>query len=445
MISRRDFLSAAAAIPAQAQTPAKRPPNVVFILADDLGYADPGCYGQRDIQTPNIDSLARDGVRFTQAYAGSTVCAPSRCCLMTGQHTGHASIRGNLLPEVALTPHDPTLGQLFQRAGYRTGAFGKWGLGTIPDMHALPTRKGFDTFYGYFHQVHAHTYFPDMLWDNEHESYFEPNFGGGRKKYSHDLITARALEFLDDNHQRPFFLYAPFTPPHGRFEVPDDSPYSDKPWPPLARTLASMITRLDRSVGQILERLSRYSLERDTLVIFTSDNGPGKAAVDHFHANGPLRGYKRDLYEGGIRIPFLARWPGRIKPGVCDEVLAFWDMPPTFAELLGQPAPAGIDGVSVLGAMLGRGPAPNANRHFYWEFHEQGFQQAVRWQDWKAVRLKDGGKTGAPIELFDLAKDPGERVDLAGRQPEITAKLMRLMDSSRSPSPYWPSAGKKRI
>lgn len=438
MLSRRQFLGTTAALPTQFTAQSKRQPNVVFILGDDLGYADLGCYGQRDIQTPNLDALAGEGIRFTNAYAGSTVCGPSRCCLMTGRHTGHATIRGNLLPEIPLSQSDVTIAQLFKRAGYRTGAFGKWGMGTIPDMHALPTRKGFDTFYGYLHQVHAHTYFPDMLWDNEHETYLPPNFGGGKKRYSHDLIAERALKFIDDNRDQPFFLYAPFTLPHGRFEAPDDAPYSGKPWPPAARTLASMVTRLDQTVGQIVERLKRHRLERDTLVVFASDNGPGQLGVEHFKANGPLRGYKRDLYEGGIRCPFITRWAGRIQPAVSEEVFAFWDLLPSFARLIGQPAPANIDGVSVLNALLGKGPAPQTDRHFYWEFHERGFQQAVRWRNWKAVRLKDGGKAGAPIELYDLAADQGETTDLARQRTDIAVRLIQLMDSSRSPSPHWP-------
>jgi arylsulfatase A-like enzyme len=434
-LTRRGFLSALTAA-AAAQTP--RLPNVIFVMADDLGYADIGCYGQRDILTPHIDSLATDGLRFRQVYAGSTVCAPSRCCLMTGKHTGHATVRGNAEPHVPLLPSEVTLAQIFHRAGYRTGAFGKWGLGTPPNTYALPTHKGFDKFFGYLHQVHAHTYFPDMLWDGEHEHYFEPNFGGQRKVYSHDQITERALQFIDENKEKPFFLYAPFTPPHGRFEAPNDAPYSDKSWPPQARMIASMITRLDDSVGKILERLRRYNLERDTIVIFTSDNGPGKAGVDHFKANGPLRGFKRDLYEGGIRVPFVIRWPGHITPGVSDEVFAFWDMLPTFAELCRQPVPKGLDGVSVWNAMTGKGPAPNQDRHFYWEFHERGFQQAVRWKNWKGVRQKpDSG-----VEVYDLAADPAESTNVASANPQIAAKLTRLIETSRTPSPHWPSKQK---
>jgi arylsulfatase A-like enzyme len=436
MLTRRHFLATTAAAVPGAQ--ATRPPNVILIVGDDLGYADVGCYGQRDILTPHIDSLARTGRRFTQAYAGSTVCAPSRCCLMTGLHTGHATVRGNAEPHVPLKPEEMTIAQLFQKAGYRTGAFGKWGLGTPPDMHALPTRKGFDTFYGYLHQVHAHTYFPDMLWDNERERYLPGNFGDARKQYSHDLITQRALQFIDDNHSRPFFLYAPFTPPHGRFEAPDDAPYSDKPWSPMLRMVASMITRLDNSVGQILERLKRYNIDRETLVLFTSDNGPGIMAARQFDSNGPLRGFKRDLYEGGIRVPLLASWPGRIEPGESEAVVAGWDFLPTFAELLNQKPPQNLDGISALPVMLGTKSSIDPDRTLYWEFHERGFQQAVRWRDWKAVRLKSGGQPGAPIQLYDLSADPGEQTDIASQRPEIATQMIKLMDAARTPSPYWP-------
>ncbi|HWR51306.1 MAG TPA: arylsulfatase [Bryobacteraceae bacterium] len=429
--TRRQWLASMAAAPAIAQT--SRKPNVVLIVGDDLGYGDIGCYGQSEIRTPNIDRLAGDGLRFTQAYSGSTVCAPSRCALMTGKHTGHATVRGNLDPHVPLTPDETTIAQIFQRAGYRTGAFGKWGLGTMPDLHALPTRKGFDTFYGYLHQVHAHTYYPDMLWDNERETFIPQNFGGGRKKYSHDLIAERALKFIDDNKDGPFFLYAPFTLPHGKFEAPDDEPYSAKPWPAAARNLAAMITRLDASVGQIMERLQRHRVDRDTLVIFTSDNGPVKLGADNFRSNGPLRGIKRDLYEGGIRVPFITRWAGRIKPGTSHEVLAAWDLLPTFAELTDQPAPKSLDGVPALKALLGTGPAPAPDRPLYWEFHEGGFKQAVRWRNWKAVREGEKG----PVELYDLAADISEKNNVAAGEVKVVAQMTRILDTARTPSDLW--------
>jgi arylsulfatase A-like enzyme len=305
-------------------------------------------------------------------------------------------------------------------------------------MFALPTRKGFDEFYGYLDQTHAHTYYPHTLWDNEREKVLSDNFGEENKKYSHDLITERALKFIDKHHSGPFFLYAPFTPPHGRFEAPDDAPYSGKPWSPTHRTIASMVTRLDTSVGMILDRLKKYNVERDTLVIFTSDNGPGGLATKQFHSNGPLRGFKRDLYEGGIRVPFLARWPGQIQPGTSEEVIASWDLLPTFAEIAKQSPPPKLDGVSIMPALRGGRLTANEDRHFYWEFFERGFQQAVRWRNWKAVRLKNGGVPGSPIELYDLSTDPGERNDAASKESKIAALMMQKMDSSRTPSPYWP-------
>ena len=420
--------------PLLAQQQQRERPNVILIVADDLGYADLGCYGQKDIQTPNLDRLAEKGLRFTQVYSGSTVCAPSRCCLMTGRHTGHATVRGNLHPHIPLTADEITLPQIFARAGYYNGAFGKWGLGVPPDMHALPTRKGFHEFFGYLDQTHAHNYYTDVLWDNEREEYVEENYSGAKGKYSHDLIAERALKFLDEHHQRPFFLYAPFTPPHGRFDPPSDAPYSDRQWPAAARNIAAMITRLDKTVGEILERLERYGIASNTLVMFTSDNGPGGLSVKQFRSNGPLRGFKRDLYEGGIRVPFIARWPGRIEQGISNEVFASWDLLPTMAELVGQKAPSGLDGISVLPALLGKGPAANGDRVLYWEFHERAFQQAIRWRDWKAVRLKQG----APIELYDLSADPAERKNLASEKPELAAKLSAMIDAARTPSPHWP-------
>lgn len=431
-LTRRQWLgSTAGAAAVAAQT--GRKPNVILIVADDLGYGDLGCYGQTKVRTPNIDRLATEGLRFTQAYAGSTVCAPSRCALMTGLHTGHATVRGNRDPHVPLGPNEVTIADIFKRAGYRTGAFGKWGLGTMPDVHALPTRKGFDTFYGYLHQAHAHTYYPDMLWADERETFLPQNFGGARKKYSHDLIAERALKFIDDNKDRPFFLYAPFTLPHGRFEAPDTGAYSDASWPEPARFLASMITRLDATVGRIVDHLQRHNLERDTLVLFTSDNGPVKLGADNFGSSGSLRGIKRDLYEGGIRVPFVARWTARIQPGISDQVFASWDLLPTLAALLGAAAPKGLDGISVLPALMGIGSVPSPGRHLYWEFHERGFQQAVRWRDWKAVRDGEHG----PVEIYNLAKDPSEQNNVAANQPEITVRMTKLLDTSRTNPEIW--------
>jgi arylsulfatase A-like enzyme len=434
-LTRRELL-ASAALSASAmaqQTGGARRPNVVWVMADDMGYADLGCYGQTHISTPRLDAMAKGSLKFTQAYSGSTVCAPSRCCLMTGRHTGHGTVRGNEEPHVPLRPDEVTVANIFKNAGYATGQFGKWGLGTPPDMHALPTRKGFDEFFGYLHQVHAHTYFPDMLWDNERERYFPPNFGGAKKVWSHDEITKRALAFVDKNRERPFFLYAPFTPPHGRFEAPDTAPYTDKPWPDAAKNLASMVTRLDMSVGMILDRLKQHGLEENTLVIFTSDNGPGDMSNKQFQSSGRFRGVKRDLYEGGIRVPFLAYWKGKIQPGTTNQPIAHWDFLPTVCELVGAKAPGGIDGVSYLPTLTGKTTEQKAHDYFYWEFFERGFQQAVREGDWKGIRLKQG----EALELYDLAGDPEEKRNVAAANPGIVKRLEERLRTCRTKTEKW--------
>ena len=434
-VTRRQMLSgmsAAALSSGMLQAQAQRPPNVIFIFADDLGYGDIGCYGQKLIPTPHIDKLAAEGLLFRQAYSGSTVCAPSRCCLMTGKHTGHATVRGNKDPHVPLRADELTLAEAFKKAGYATGAFGKWGLGTPSDYHALPTRKGFDTFYGYLHQVHAHSYFPHMLWDNEREQYFEPNFHG-KKVYSHDKIAQRALAFIDDNRAKPFFLFAPFTLPHGRFEVPDAKPYDDRDWPPEQKALASMISRLDATVGAILDRLRQHNLEDNTLVLFSSDNGPVAMGLERFNRAGQYRGIKRDLYEGGIRVPLLARWKGTIQPGETNLATASWDFLPTVTELLKQPMPTGLDGVSILPTLLGRPQEQKPHEYLYWEFFERGFQQALRMGDWKGIRLAP--KT--PLELYNIAQDPTEKLNVATENPAIVKQLEAKLLTCRTPSEHW--------
>lgn len=437
-ITRRDILAsvplAAALAPAAAAKPSgERPPNVIFILADDLGYSDLGCYGQKIIQTPHLDAMSKESLKFTQAYSGSTVCAPSRCCLMTGRHTGHATVRGNEDPHVPLRRDEITVAQVFKNSRYATGQFGKWGLGTPPDTFALPLRKGFDEFFGYLHQVHAHSYFPDMLWDNEREHYYEKNFAGGRKFYSHDEITARALTFIDKNKSQPFFLYAPFTLPHGRFEAPDAKPYEDKDWPQPAKYLASMVTRLDQSVGMILDRVHEHGLDENTIVIFASDNGPGALAVKHFESNGPFRGFKRDMYEGGIRVPFLVRWKGKIQPGETTQIITSWDFLPTVCDLLQTAPPPAIDGLSFLPTLLGTPQKQKQHEYLYWEFFERGFQQAVREGDWKGIRLRPG----APLELYNLASDAREEHNVAADHPDIVRKLELRLRSCRTVTERW--------
>ena len=404
-------------------------PNVIFILADDLGYGDLGCFGQKLIKTPHIDRLAAEGMRFTQAYAGATVCAPSRCSLMTGKHNGHAPIRGNreVKPEgqMPMPAATFTVAHLMKQAGYTTGLIGKWGLGA-PGSASTPGAMGFDHFFGYNCQRLAHEYYPEYLWRDDEKVMLR-----GRE-YSHDLLVADALEFVRRNKGRPFFLDLSFTIPHDKLQVPDLGPYADEPWPADLKTLAAMITRMDGDVGRLMALLNELDLDGQTLVVFASDNG---TAYDDalFHHSGPLRGRKRDMYEGGIRTPAIARWPGKIPAGaVSDQVWAFWDILPTLADLTGREAPAGLDGISILPTLLGR-PAVD-HPPLYWEFHERGFDQAARIDDWKAVR--NGLKK--PLELYDLRTDPGERHDVAARHPEVVAHIERFLKQARVDSEIWP-------
>ena len=426
-----------------------RPPSIVFILADDLGYGDLGCYGQKRIKTPNLDRLAAEGMRFTQFYAGDTVCAPSRCCLMTGFHTGHATVRGNAL--VPLRPQDVTVAMLLKDAGYATGLVGKWGLGE-PDTTGVPNRKGFDYFYGYLNQVHAHNYYPDYLWRNQEKLVIEGNevkdgVATKRSQYSPDLFTKEALAFVDRSRDKPFFLYLAYTTPHANnergakegngMEVPDDAPYSDEKWPQVEKNYAAMVTRLDADVGKLMKRLKDLNLDENTIVFFSSDNGPHKEGGQDptfFGSGGPLRGIKRDLYEGGIREPMIVRWPGKVKAGVVsDQVGAFWDFLPTAADLAGVKAPPGLDGVSLAPTLLGTGKQAQ-HEFLYWEFHERGFQQAVRMGDWKAVRLKVGG----PLELYDLKTDVGEKHDVAADHADVVAKIEAYLKGARTESADFP-------
>jgi arylsulfatase A-like enzyme len=433
------------------QRSAPNRPNIIFILADDLGYGDLGCYGQKRIRTPNIDRIASQGMRFTQCYAGSTVCAPSRCCLMTGLHTGHAHVRGNAL--VPLPPEDVTVAEVLKGAGYTTGIIGKWGLGE-PDTMGVPNRQGFDYWFGYLNQRRAHNYWPDYLWKNE-EKYPLPNVlvrdnvASKKEVYSHDLFTVEALDFIRRHQSGPFFLYLAYTIPHanneaGRegMEVPSDAPYTDEDWPQQQKNHAAMITRMDADIGKIMELLKELGIEENTVVFFSSDNGPhreGGAGPEFFKSAGPLRGIKRDLYEGGIRVPMIVRWPGTITPGaVSDQVWAFWDFPPTAAELAGVDAPANIDGISMLPALLGRDQKDH--EFLYWEFHERGFTQAVRLGNWKGVRFG----TDRPIELYNLASDVGEKNDVAEKHPDIVARIARILKTARTDSEFFPVRERKK-
>lgn len=418
-------------------------PNIVLILADDLGYGDLGCYGQKQIYTPDIDRMAAEGIRFTQAYAGSSVCAPSRCCLLTGYHTGHASVRTN--DPVPLRPEDVTIAEILKAAGYATGAIGKWGLG-LPGTTGVPNKQGFDEWFGYLDQTRAHDYYPDYLWRNEEKVDLEGNRAGRQGEYSHDRFTAEALDFIRRHRQQPFFLYLAYTIPHanttlGRetgmgMQVPDDAPYGDRSWPRPEKNYAAMITRMDRDVGRLLALLKELDLDGNTAVFFTSDNGPhdeGGADPEFFKSSGGLRGTKKTLYEGGIRVPFIVRWTGRVPAGtVSDHPVAFWDVLPTAAELVGLKPSSGIDGISVLPLLRGEKQPPHD--YLYWERPGFQFEQAVRMGHWKAIRRD----VGAPIELYDLTRDAAEQLNVARSHPDVVAKAERLFMTARTDSKAFP-------
>lgn len=423
-------------------------PNVIYLLADDLGYGDLGSYGQKLIRTPRLDRLAGEGLRLTQHYAGAPSCHPSRCALFTGLHTGHGRIRANC--KTPLPAEDFVLPQLFRQAGYATGGIGKWALGDA-DTTGAPWRKGMDEFFGYLDQTHAHGYYPDFLWKNGRCLDIPANANGRREVYSHDLFTDFALDFIRRHKDRPFFFYGAFTIPHAEVAVPEDSlaeyrgrweepkafPGS-KTYCPLDQpraVRAAMISRLDRDVGRLLDLLDELGLTDNTLVIFTSDNGPitaGGQDPEFFQSAGPLRGLKFSLYEGGIRVPCLVRWPGRVPAGaVSDRISDFTDLLPTFAELLGRPAPAGLDGVSILPTLLGRPQDQAARRLHYWEAAPQ---QALREGDWKLYRPAPD----RPAELYHLGTDPGETTDLAAREPGRVAAMTALLAANRTEHPDFP-------
>ena len=445
------LLCASATLSAQTNKP-----NVVFILADDLGYGDVGCYGQEQIKTPNIDRLAAEGMRFTQFYAGSTVCAPSRCVLMTGKHTGHAWVRGNGTPaQSSLRDEDKTVAEMFKDAGYHTAMFGKWGLGEL-NSPGHPNKQGFDEFFGYLNQTHAHNYFPTFLIHNNERfpllnvaAREEPNGAGyakEKRQYSHDVIVDQALEWLDWNWHKPFFLYLPFTLPHANNEanrdrgdgqeINDYGEYANKNWKTPDKGQAAMIARLDRDVGRVLAKLRKLGIENNTLVIFSSDNGPHKEGgndPDFFKASGPLQGIKRALYEGGIRVPLIACWPGKIKAGTVSEHIGYFgDVFALTCELTGQPLPRGLDSISFLPTLLRK--KQTQHDYLYWEFYEQGTRQAVRFGQWKAIR--EPMLTGK-VRLYDLKADIGEQHDLAAAQPELVKRAAALMDEAHLPDPKW--------
>jgi uncharacterized sulfatase len=459
---RVQFVKAAAllftALVGSTVVEAQSRPNVVFILADDLGYGDLGCYGQKRIRTPNIDRLAKEGLRFTDFYAGCTVCAPSRCVLMTGLHMGHAHIRGNAgrdRPEVqTLRDADVTVAEVLKKSGYATGLVGKWGLGDEGSI-GTPNKQGFDYFFGYLNQFHAHNYYPAYLIKNEGRFPLknvvpgEGPFGSGvattQVEYSADVITAEALKWVEQQKAGPFFLYYSPTLPHannegGRngMEVPELGEYAQTDWPPQQKAHAAMISRLDADVGRLMDLLKKLGIDNNTLVFFSSDNGPhreGGNDPDFNDSNGPLRGIKRDLTDGGIRVPFIARWPGKIAPGVSDFVGGFQDVLPTLAEVAATSAsiPSNLDGISIVPTLLGQRERQQQHEYLYWTFYERGGGQAARMGPWKAIQQP----LASAVRLYDLKKDIGEERDVAAENPEVVAKLTATMNGAYTPHENW--------
>ena len=423
------------------QTPeAPPPPNILLIMVDDLGSGDLGCYGSQEILTPRIDQLAAEGLRFNQAYSGNTVCAPARSTLMTGLHSGHTQVRGNTggipLPDDAFT-----MAEFFKQAGYATGGFGKWGLGEIGTT-GVPEKQGFDRFFGYYHQIHAHSYYPEYLWENSQKISL-PGIENDPGSYSQYAIFEETKKFISTHQEEPFFCYAAWPAPHGKYEIPDSDPavasYTDKDWTDKRRNYAAMTTALDRQVGELIDLLQELNIQENTLVLFCSDNG-GDREFGNYPINGELRGYKRDLYEGGIKVPMIARWPGEIPPGTISEALVYFpDFLPTFAEATGLKSqlPAGLDGQSFYPFLL----SPNLEqkaRFLYWEYPhydwsngsypDQDFKQALRYNQWKMIR---NGKS-SPWEFYDLREDPGETDDVAAYHPGKMEKFQEWIAKNRS-------------
>ncbi len=440
-------------------------PNIIYILADDLGYGDLGVYGQKKFKTPNIDKLAAQGMLFTQHYSGSTVCAPSRSALMTGMHTGHTVVRGNkeIRPEGQHPIPDDTytIAEALKKAGYTTGAFGKWGLG-FPGSEGDPINQGFDTFYGYNCQRLGHNYYPYHLWSNNDSIVLSGNADKKDSIYAPELIHKETLKFIDTNKDTPFFLYVPSIIPHAELAAPeaymekhrgkyppektyegvDDGPeFNLGPYRSQKEThaaFAAMINILDDQVGDIMDKVESLGIADNTIIIFTSDNGPheeGGADPEYFDSNGPLKGTKRDLYEGGIRVPMIASWPGKISPGSkSDHVSAFWDIFPTFSEIVGVESPKDIDGVSLLPTLLGNDADQKEHEYLYWEFHEKGGRQAVRMGKWKAVRYEVFKNPDGALELYDLEKDEGEENNIASEHPDVVAEMENILKTARTPS-----------
>ena len=426
-------------------------PNIVFIMADDLGYGDLGCYGQKVIRTPRLDQMADEGIRFTHCYAGSAVCAPSRSVLMTGRHTGHTTVRGNFgvggvrglggaNGRVPLRAEDVTVAEVLRTAGYATGMGGKWGLGE-PMTSGHPNAQGFDDWFGFLNQRRAHNHYPSFVWHNRRKVPLVDNREGQEQGYTHDLFTEFALRFVRAHQEEKFFLYLPYCVPHAKYQFPPGAHgYESEDWTRDEKSHAAMVSRLDRDVGRLLDLLDELSLSSRTVVFFCSDNGAAERWEGRFNSSGALRGRKRDLTEGGLRTPMIVRWKGTIPAGrVSAERWWFADVLPTCGHLagVGGSLPREVDGINVEAALLG-GALEASERHFYWEFHERGFQQAMLWKKWKAIRA---GR-GKAIRLYDLDQDPGEKKDLAAAHGVLVERFAALMESSRTESRQWPVQAK---
>lgn len=429
-------------------------PNVIILMADDMGYNDIGAFGQQFMKTPNIDNLAKEGMKFTDCYAGSSVCSPSRSVLLTGLHTGHTTIRGNatqhggkpgprfdkVVHRANLTEDNYTIGNLMQKAGYKTGLIGKWHLGGYATT-ASPIYRGFDEFYGWLTitpETYFPTYWPEKRYRNCEIYDINPNKGGKKGYYSTDIVTDEAISFLENNYSGPFFLSVNYTNPHIPLDAPDLSPFENENWPEHIKIYGSMIYKLDQSVGKIVKTIEKLGLSDNTILFFCSDNGPNSnvseqitAVAEFFDSNGKLRGYKRDLYEGGIRVPMIVWSPGYIKPGTINSTpWYFADFMPTLAEIAEVNLEVPTDGISIYSAILGKNE-PNKERFMYWEFFQYGFEQAVRFGKWKAV------KTNGIMELYDLTTDIGEQNDIANQHPEVIETIENYLAMCRTESPFW--------
>ena len=450
-----------------------RKPNIIWIMADDLSWGDLGCFGQEKIRTPHIDGLAAGGMRFTQCYSGSTVCAPSRSSLMQGLYQGHATVRENMIRHSggvyrhSLQPGDVTVAQVLKGAGYATGLFGKWGL-SLCDQPGLPNDMGFDTFFGYLNQRKAHSHYPAYLWRNREKVMWPENQGHNHQQpnaydqtghivvngvrdskaaqYAFDLYADESMKFVQANRDRPFLLYLAYTPPHGALEVPELGDYAHLDWPSITHKIwAAMITRMDRAIGNLVALLKDLGIYDDTLIFFVSDNGYSASGYaqhptldDFFHHRGPWKGGKGNLNQGGLRVPALAHWPGRIRPGTTsDLVWAFWDLLPTAAEAAGIEPPGNIDGVSILPTLLGQTDRQQQRDYLYWEF---GDEQAIRIGDCYVYRPHPE----RPTEVYDAVRDPEQTVDLAAGQPETLQRAEKILKDAHTPTPYFPSPGQSR-